>query len=84
MLAKLERFIDWLFCHQNEAIESEPEPTLKTRWVVDLPARPAMRLGNFRTEDEALDARREYIIRTIREVDPIELPFEPLTSNYHH
>ena len=42
------------------------EPSLKTRWVVDLPPREAMRLGSFRTKEEALDYRREYIIRAIR------------------
>ena len=75
MLTKLERFIDWLFGHQTEPIEPEPEPLLKSRWVLDLPPREAMRLGSFRTKEEALDYRREYIIRTIREAEPIELPF---------
>jgi len=75
MPTKLERFIDWLCGHQTPAIESDPEPLQKSRWVVDLPPREAMRLGSFRTKEEALDYRREYIIRSIREVDPIELPF---------
>ena len=77
MLAKFERFIDWLCGHQTEPIDLEPEtePTLQTRWVVDLPPRDAVRLGDFRTKQEALDYRREYIIRSIREADPVELPF---------
>ena len=75
MLTKLERFIDWLCGHPTEPIEPEPEPLAKTRWVVDLPPREAMRLGSFRTKQEALDYRREYIIRSIRETEPIELPF---------
>ena len=76
MLAPFERFIDWLFNHQTEPIETELEPTRQTRWVVDLPPRDAVRLGSFRTRDEALDYRREYIIHTIKEsAEPIELPF---------
>jgi hypothetical protein len=75
MLTKLERFIDWLCGHSTATIDPEPEPLLKTRWVVDLPPRDAIRLGGFRTKQEALDYRREYIIRTIREVEPVELPF---------
>ena len=75
MLAKFEQFIDWLCGHQTETIEPDPEPLSKTRWVIDLPQRPATRLGTFRTKDEALDHRREFIIRTIREIEPIELPF---------
>ena len=75
MLAKFERFIDWLFNHQASS-ETEPEPTRQTRWVVDLPPRDAIRLGSFRTKQEALDYRREYIIRTIKDTaEPIELPF---------
>ena len=74
MLTKLERFIDWLCGHPTATID--PEPAQRTRWAVDLPERPAIRLGSFRTKDEALDARREHIIRTIREAsEPIELPF---------
>ena len=81
MFTKFERFIDWLCGHQTEPIDLEPEtepetePTRQTRWVVDLPPRDAVRLGNFRTKQEALDYRREYIIRSIREADPVELPF---------
>ena len=75
MFAKFERFIDWLFNHPTPS-ESEPEPTRQTCWVVDLPPRDAVRLGSFRTKQEALDYRREYIIRTIRDsAEPIELPF---------
>ena len=73
MPTKLERFIDWLCGHQTAPVDPEPLP--KSRWVVDLPPREAMRLGSFRTKEEALDYRREYIIRTIREAEPIELPF---------
>ena len=76
MFAPFERFMDWLFNHQTEPVEIEPEPTRQTRWVVDLPPRDAVRLGSFRTRDEALDYRREYIIHTIKEsAEPIELPF---------
>ena len=76
MLVPFERFIDWLFNHQTAPIETEPEPTRQTRWVVDLPSRDEIRLGTFRTKQEALDYRREYIIHTIKEsAEPIELPF---------
>jgi len=78
MLARFEHFIDWLFNHQTEPIEAEPEPepTRQTRWVVDLPPRDAVRFEGFRSRQEALDYRREYIIRTIKEAgEPIELPF---------
>jgi len=73
MLTKFERFIDWLCGHQTEPVAPAPLP--KSRWVVDLPPRDAIRLGTFRTKEEALDYRREYIIRTIREAEPYELPF---------
>jgi len=75
MLTQFENWIDWLCGNQTSSIEQEPEPLPKSRWVVDLPPRPAIRLGTFRTKEEALDYRREFIIRAIREVDPIELPF---------
>jgi len=72
----LENFVDWLIRRTPDDLEPEPEPIRQTRWVVDLPAHPAVSLGSFRTKQEALDYRREYIIRTIREsADPIELPF---------
>jgi len=75
MLAKLEHFIDWLFANHTTTVEPEPEPTRQTRWIVDLPSRDAVRLGSFRTKEEALDYRREYIIQSIREAEPIEMPF---------
>jgi hypothetical protein len=45
------------------------------RWVVDLPAISNVRLGPFRTKQEALDYRREYIIRKLTETNTaVELP----------
>ena len=75
MLATFEHLVDWLCGHQTEPSEPEPEPPQQSRWAVDVPARNALRLGTFRTREEALDYRREYIVRAIREIDPIELPF---------
>ena len=76
MLAQFEHFIDWLFARTSDDIPEPPEPVRQTRWVVDLPPRDAVRLGSFRTKQEALDYRREYIIRTIKDTaEPIELPF---------
>jgi len=71
----LENLIDWLCGHRTATIEPDPEPLPKTRWVVDLPERPAVRLGSFRTKQAALDYRREYLIRQFAEYDPVELPF---------
>ena len=72
----LENLIDWIIGRSPDELESEPESTRQSQWIVDLPAHPAVRLGSFRTKQEALDYRREYIIRTIREAaEPIELPF---------
>jgi len=76
MLAKFERFMDWLFDRTSDDVPERPEPLSKTRWVVDLPPRDAVRFEGFRSRQEALDYRREYIIRTIKESgEPIELPF---------
>ena len=75
MLAKLERMLAWLCGHQTTPVEPDPEPPMRTRWVVDLPDRPAIRLGGFRSKEEAYDARREFIIRSIKETEPVELPF---------
>jgi len=74
MLAKLEKVIDWI-CGRPAIPDPEPEPLPKSRWVVDLPPRDAVRLGTFRSKNEALDYRREFIIRSIREAEPYELPF---------
>jgi hypothetical protein len=74
MLGFLESLIDRLSGRQSIP-DPEPEPTRVSRWVIDLPPRAAMRLGSFRTKEEALDYRREYIMRTIREAEPFELPF---------
>ena len=74
----LENLIDWLIGRSPDDLESEPEPepTLQSKWIVDIPPREGMRIGTFRTKQEALDYRREYIIRTLREAaEPIEMPF---------
>ena len=72
----LENLIDRLVGRSPDELESEPEPAQQSRWIVDIPSREGLRLGAFRTKQEALDYRREYIIRTIKEsTDPIELPF---------
>jgi len=76
MMTFLENTIDWICGHQPISSEPEPEPSHQSRWIVDVPPRNAIRLGSFRTKQEALDARREHIIRTIKEAaEPIELPF---------
>ena len=69
----LENLIERLVGRSPDELESEPEE--QSRWIVDIPPRDGIRLGTFRTKQEALDYRREYIIRSIRDVDPIELPF---------
>jgi hypothetical protein len=75
MFATLEKLIDRL-CGRSAMPKLESETSTKQcRWVIDLPPRDAVRLGSFRTKEEALDYRREFIIRSIREVEPIELPF---------
>ena len=72
----LENLIDWLIGRSPDDLETEPEPTLQSKWVVDIPPREGIRIGTFRTKEEALDYRREYIIRTIRDAaEPIEMPF---------
>jgi len=57
--------------------DPEPdEPIPRCRWVIDLPPIGNIKLGAFRTKEECLDARREYIIRTLKEnSEPKELPF---------
>ena len=72
----LENLIDWLIGRSPDDLEPEPEPPQLSRWIVDIPPHEGMRIGTFRTKQEALDYRREYIIRTIREAaEPIEMPF---------
>ena len=61
--------------YSKTSTEPKTEPHRQSRWVVDLPPREAIRLGAFRTKEEAYDARREYTVSAIREVEPIELPF---------
>ena len=74
MLGLLEKLVDYICGHSHSPVEYEPAQ--RSCWIVDLPPRDAVRLGSFRTKDEALDARREHIIRTIKETaEPIELPF---------
>jgi hypothetical protein len=63
----------------NRKRKQEPEitePLPRCRWVIDLPLIGGKRFGPFRTKDEALDYRREYIIRTLKENSTVEeLPF---------
>jgi hypothetical protein len=56
--------------------DTEPdEPIPKGRWVIDLPEIGNVQLGPFRSQDEALEYRREYIIRKIRDKSEVyELP----------
>jgi len=73
MLARFETVMRTFGCHYNS--ESD-EPIGCGRWGIDLPTIPARRLGPFRTKDEALDYRREFIIRTLKDNGrPEELPF---------
>ena len=51
------------------------EPIRPGGWIIDLPATGGVRLGPFRTQEEAFDARREFIIRTLSEHIPEESPF---------
>jgi len=68
--------LDALFNRRCRSEPSKPdEPIQKSRWIIDLPLIGGTRLGTFRTREEALDARREYIIRTLKEnSEPKELP----------
>ena len=72
MLALLDALLN-RWCRSDA---SEPdEPVTKNGWIIDLPLIGGKRLGAFRTREEALDARREYIIRTLKEnSEPKELP----------
>jgi hypothetical protein len=76
MLMLLELLVESL-CGRSAALpDPDPKPTRQCRWVIDLPPIGNIRLGAFRTRDECLDARREYIIRTLSENStPQELPF---------
>ena len=69
--------LDALFNRRPRSEVPEPdEPIPKSRWIIDLPLIGGKRLGTFRTREDALDARREYIIRTLKEnSEPKELPF---------
>ena len=72
--------LDALLKRRSRKFAGSPEPdepTLpKCRWFIDLPLIGGQRLGAFRTKEECLDARREYIIRTLKEnSEPAELPF---------
>ena len=59
---------------RNVAATSD-EPIQKSKWIVDLPPIGNIRLGPFRTKQEALDYRREYIIRKLTETNTaVELP----------
>jgi len=75
MLGFLDNLIDW-FCGRCpvSADHDEPnEPTEQSRWVVDISPRDAIRLGAFKTKQEAYDARREFIIQTLEENEPVEV-----------
>jgi hypothetical protein len=68
---------DFLINKLRRHQEPEPDkPVSKCRWVIDLPTIEGQRLGPFRTKEEALDYRREYIIRKLTETNTAEeLPF---------
>jgi hypothetical protein len=71
MLAFLEILIESLCGKSTPPVETKRDG----QWVVDLPSREGIRLGPFRTRQDALDYRREYLIKQFAEVDPKELPF---------
>jgi hypothetical protein len=73
MLYFLELLVESL-CGRSAA-SIEPKPERDGKWVVDLPSRESISIGPFRTRQDALDYRREYLIRQFSEVDPKELPF---------
>ena len=68
--------LDALFNRRPRNVAPPPnEPVLQSRWIVDLPPIGNIRLGPFRTKQEALDYRREYIIRKLTETNTaVELP----------
>jgi len=60
-------------CRNTNVVPSIP--TEQSQWIVDLPPIGNIRLGPFRTKQEALDYRREYIIRKLTETNTaVELP----------
>lgn len=70
------KILDVLFQRNNRNPDSSIEPESSSRWIVNLPDIGNVRLGPFNTKEEALDRRREYIIRKLTETNvPIELPF---------
>ena len=68
--------LDALFNRRPRNVATLPnEPSRQSRWIVDLPPIGNVRLGPFRTKQEALDYRREYIIRKLTETNTaVELP----------
>ena len=68
--------LDALLSRRPRSEPSKPdEPARQSRWIIDLPLIGGKRLGTFRTREDAHDARREYIIRTLKEnSEPKELP----------
>ena len=68
--------LDALFNRRPRCEPAKPdEPVRQSRWIVDLPPIGNIRLGPFRTKQEALDYRREYIIRKLTETNTaVELP----------
>ena len=74
MLVVLKALMSQLYRQPHEPVPDIPPA--RCRWAIDLPTIEGKRLGVFHTKEDALDARREYIIRTLRENStPVELPF---------
>ena len=63
-----------VFRRKQDPAPEEPAP--KGRWMIDLPEIGNVQLGPFRSQEEAFDYRREYIIRKIRDKSEVyQLPF---------
>jgi hypothetical protein len=76
MFALLDAMMDRHWRNRPPPIDSETVPTQPpSQWIVDLPLRPAIRLGPFRTRADALDYQLDYLIRQFEEADLTELPF---------
>jgi hypothetical protein len=72
MFALIDTLMNW---RRRKFAPSSVEPVRQSRWIVDLPPIGNVRLGPFRTKQEALDYRREYIIRKLTETNTaVELP----------
>ena len=67
--------LDALLNRKTRKFAAPPLPAEQSQWIVDLPPIGNVRLGPFRTKQEALDYRREYIIRKLTETNTaVELP----------